>query len=247
MNYLTIDQASELAGLNPAVVLYHARHGLLGPNATVGENPYKPTGLRLTREVKRWLGEHTSPGAKTAPHKRTHLTKTHPKTEREYVTVSVAAKRLGFSRRAIYYHVQQKKIPGAIRIAGNWRIRIDDLNQYLTQLHAERGEQIDPVINLAKPRIHEAQEVSEFHRRMMEYLIKPYRFSRPISELRRAVEDGTATDAEIAEVRTWDFWRAWDIEKPTLSPALRDRFNKRAITAEDLATIRLKVSRSRRS
>ena len=100
---------------------------------------------------------------------------------------------------------------------------------------------------LAKPRIHEDQEVSEFRRWMTEYLIKPMRFSRPMRELRRAVEDGTAADAEIAEVRAWDFWRVWNVEKPTLSPALRERFNKRTLTAEDLASMQRKGARTRQS
>ncbi|WP_425286915.1 helix-turn-helix domain-containing protein [Microvirga vignae] len=172
-----------------------------------GRESNKPTDLRLTHEVKRWLGEHTNPRAKTSPHKRTHPTKTHPIPEREYIPLSAAAKRLGFSRRTIYYQVRQGKIPGAIQIAGSWRIRIADLDQHLAQLPAGRGEQIDPVTCLAKPKAPEIvrEPRTEYESRLEMHfagIVHPLPLSRPVPELRRAVEDGSTTEAMRGELNT---------------------------------------------
>jgi len=166
----------------------------------------------------------------------------------EYVKLSAVAKFLGVSRRVVYYWAQQGALPGAIQFAGTWLVRRADVEQHLTQLHASRGEYIEPETQLSKPLSHKyGDELVESRRRMSNHLDKPHCFNRRVSELRRAVEAGTATDAEIAEMRAWDFWQAWRLEKPSLPPALRDRFNKRTLTIEDLAGIRRTVSRPRRS
>jgi len=61
MKSITLAQASALTGRSPAVISYYARHGLLGPDAAVGENPFNPTRLRLTPTVCSWLEAYLTP------------------------------------------------------------------------------------------------------------------------------------------------------------------------------------------
>jgi excisionase family DNA binding protein len=164
----------------------------------------------------------------------------------EYTKLSAVAKRLGVSRRIVYYWARQGTLPGCIQIGSTWLARTADLEHFLVQKHAERGEQIEPETRLSKRvpriagRIIETDEHREFVRRMTEDLIRPVRFSRPVSELRQAVEDGSATKAERAELRTHNFWLAWSVDKPSLPPALRERFYSRTVTEADIDAIRPK-------
>lgn len=172
----------------------------------------------------------------------------------EYVKLSRLAKILGLFKRTLYYRARQGQIPGAIRFpdeTGTWLVRKVDLEARLAELH-QRAEASDAAPSRPKSNAYEPKSpiVREFQRRLefaRRGLAHP-QYKRRVGDLRKAVLDGTATELEVGEERTWRFWRAWKAAgEPEVSDAVCERFRTRTVTEQDVAAVERKIRAGQRS